>query len=727
MRLIFFTLLICSNIALLNGQSVTLEQPSKISHRYFTSQELDSLVHSIARQAFRDNKVPDSHFEKQYEIIKPLLNGYIFPKLKEQFRITEFYNEQTIAGYRDPKKFMLLKNQYLKHFQRIVYNEIYENENLSWALNFNTNDRIVHFHSDVTVAQNGNLEIEETITVYNGDGEGNKLYANGSVLSAGTDNNAIQRGIIRGFPTDYEYPSGFVKRVPFEVLKVTRNGKDEPFHMENGIEGELIYTGDKDIFLETGFHIYTIRYTTSEQLNYFDDVDELKWNVTGNGWIFTIDSASCKINFPENASVVNSVCYTGPQGSYDSNCNSTESKSGTIAFRTTMMLPSYEGFTIGVHWAKGVFSQPSAISSAIKFWCDNLPFLIGVITLLLISIIDFLIWKRHGKDPAKGVIFPLYEPPAGLSPAATGFIYNQKFHYRHASATILDAAVNHIVTIDVTESDSIFKSTEYKISPGTKKSADFKPGYETHAGSVMQLSGKPIAAGTYNSSLASFTTDLSKSLENKFQADSGKKNITNAMFDMNSRFNRPGSLVLVISLIGIVVTLIYLGSFLLTVYSLILFFSALTIHLIYCSIMKKYTSEGRKTMDAIEGFRMFLSTTEKDRYNLMNPPKQTIQLYEKYLPYAVALDVANEWSEQFETILAAASAQENYQLTWYRGFSGSSTRSMQSAMASSFASSFAGTISSSSTPPGSSGGSSGGFSSSGGSGGGGGGGGGGGW
>ncbi|MBK8413749.1 MAG: DUF2207 domain-containing protein [Bacteroidetes bacterium] len=72
-----------------------------------------------------------------------------------------------------------------------------------------------------------------------------------------------------------------------------------------------------------------------------------------------------------------------------------------------------------------------------KFWCDNLPFLIGVITLLLISIIDFLIWKRHGKDPAKGVIFPLYEPPAGLSPAATGFIYNPvKFHYRHASATI---------------------------------------------------------------------------------------------------------------------------------------------------------------------------------------------------------------------------------------------------------------------------------------------------
>ncbi|MBK8413748.1 MAG: DUF2207 domain-containing protein [Bacteroidetes bacterium] len=179
------------------------------------------------------------------------------------------------------------------HFQRIVYNEIYENENLSWALNFNTNDRIVYFHSDVSVGRNGNLEVEETITIYNGDGEGKQLFANGSVLSAAPDNNAIQRYIIRGFPTDYEYPSGFVKQVPFKVLKVTVNGKDEPFHMENGIDGEPIYTGDKDIFLEIRFHIYTIRYTTSEQINFYDDVDELKWNVTGNAGIFTIDS--CKL------------------------------------------------------------------------------------------------------------------------------------------------------------------------------------------------------------------------------------------------------------------------------------------------------------------------------------------------------------------------------------------------------------------------------------------------
>ncbi|MBK8413750.1 MAG: hypothetical protein IPL22_04005 [Bacteroidetes bacterium] len=38
--------------------------------------------------------------------------------------------------------------------------------------------------------------------------------------------------------------------------------------------------------------------------------------------------------------------------------------------------------------------------------------------------------------------------------------------------------------------------------------------------------------------------------------------------------------------------------------------------------MKSYTQEGRKIMDAIEGFRMYLSTTEKERYLLMNPPKK---------------------------------------------------------------------------------------------------------
>ena len=62
-------------------------------------------------------------------------------------------------------------------------------------------------------------------------------------------------------------------------------------------------------------------------------------------------------------------------------------------------------------------------------------------------------------------------------------------------------------------------------------------------------------------------------------------------------------------------------------------------------------------MDKIEGFKLYLSVAEKDRLNLLNPPEKTPALFEKYLPFALALDVENAWSEQFAEVLAKAGTE----------------------------------------------------------------------
>ena len=66
-----------------------------------------------------------------------------------------------------------------------------------------------------------------------------------------------------------------------------------------------------------------------------------------------------------------------------------------------------------------------------------------------------------------------------------------------------------------------------------------------------------------------------------------------------------------------------------------------------------------------------LGTAEEARLNLLNPPDKTPELFEAYLPYALALDVENEWSEKFTAILAAASAAPGqpggYRPRWYSG------------------------------------------------------------
>jgi uncharacterized membrane protein len=150
------------------------------------------------------------------------------------------------------------------------------------------------------------------------------------------------------------------------------------------------------------------------------------------------------------------------------------------------------------------------------------------------------------------------------------------------------------------------------------------------------------------------------------------------------------------------------------------------VNLLFFVLLKAPTLEGRKIMDEIEGFKMYLSTAEQERLNLLHPPERTPELFERYLPYAIALGVENEWGEQFTDVFAAAAAetgQGGYHPSWYYGRSGYRGWSSPGRFASGLGSALGGSIASAATPPSSSSSGSGGGGSSGGGGGGGGGGG----
>src|SRR4029079_11459935 len=132
------------------------------------------------------------------------------------------------------------------------------------------------------------------------------------------------------------------------------------------------------------------------------------------------------------------------------------------------------------------------------------------------------------------------------------------------------------------------------------------------------------------------------------------------------------------------------------------------------------TPEGRAVLDHVSGFKQYLSITERERLDHMAPAADTPEIFEKYLPYAIALGVENRWAERFAGVLAAAAASGHQGFLWYSG--STSPWSDPTGFADSVGSSLSSTISSASTAPGSSSGSGGGGFSGGGGGGGGGGG-----
>ena len=148
---------------------------------------------------------------------------------------------------------------------------------------------------------------------------------------------------------------------------------------------------------------------------------------------------------------------------------------------------------------------------------------------------------------------------------------------------------------------------------------------------------------------------------------------------------------------------------------------AVLMAIVFYRLLKAPTREGRRVMDKIEGFKMYLGTAEKDRLERMKGPELTPEVFEMFLPYAFALGVGNTWCERFENRLRAMQRDPNdYHPSWYHG--SSLRHSGLGALSSGLGGAFTQAISSASSAPGSSSGSSGGGSSGGGGGGGGGGG-----
>ncbi len=85
---------------------------------------------------------------------------------------------------------------------------------------------------------------------------------------------------------------------------------------------------------------------------------------------------------------------------------------------------------------------------------------------------------------------------------------------------------------------------------------------------------------------------------------------------------------------------------------------------LFLHLMSAPTVAGRRIMDAIEGFRMYLSDAQQS-------PAMAPQMVEKYLPYALALDVENAWGERFTAALGVATpGPETFHPAWYSRQSG---------------------------------------------------------
>ena len=465
---------------------------------------------------------------------------------------------------------------------------------------------------------------------------------------------------------------------------VDENGKK--YKVDKGKSGEqwVLKIGDPDKTIE-GDHRYIISYSVKGGLRYFEDHDELYWNITGTEWNVPIRKVTATITLPEDVAEndIKIECYSGAYGSNEKNCTGISNGKSTI-FTNTIFLNSYQGLTIVKGFPKGTVAVllPEKYIPFFERWYGKITLvgiIIGVILWYVILPIYLVIrWFQKGRDPYVGIpITATYDPPKvgkrSLTPAETGALMDEHVDKRDLFATIIDLARRGHIKIREP------KDKEFHLDKTTPKKKDTLLPFEQ-----TLIDGIFAGVDTVNLKEVKFYTTASK-----VETELYNLMVTHKFFPKNPRTTR-----------NIYYGIGAVGMF---TFNWVLAFIAF----VFGRLMPAKTLLGAQTAMQARGLKNFLTSQERQ----LNFQGDKQMFFEKLLPFAAAFGVEKAWAKRFEAI-------DLKNPDWYEG---TSTGHFNSALFASHLSNSYSSFASSSTPPSSSGSGFSGGSSGGGGGGGGGG------
>lgn len=534
------------------------------------------------------------------------------------------------------------------------------------------------------------------------DTHGGRMTVTETIQLTFSDQN---HGILRAIPEKYKKNS-----LKLKVLSIKRDGSQEPYSTYGQGSNEVLKIGDADKTI-TGPHTYEIRYEMQGIISFYEKYDEWYWDINGDQWGQPFDRVSGEVVLPAGWSdegLPRPSCYTGHEGSTEQACTIERTTEGYKFEAGRDFLPR-ETLTVAFTTRKGLFVPRDSLD----WYRDNSMQLVGLAAGLGLSFVAFRQWWRYGKDyKGRGVIIPEYQPPKGLSPAEAGMLADYRVDGRDLSATIIDLSVRGYIKIrdDEKKTLGLFKKHEFSLELVKDDLSKLKP----HEKQLVEALFSSATIGTIQkiadidkAKMYKTVTSIRGKLKNTLKKEHGLIEET------------PGKSQLKL-------WAILIGSFILVVvahpgWGWILGFIVAILTSVAClALMQRRSHAGVEAYEKIKGLELYMNTAEKDRLKMMQSvdrpyaePAKTVHLFEKLLPFAIALGVEKSWANQFEGIYKEPPG-------WYSGnytafntaYFVSSLNSGVSAMNSSF------TASSSSGGSGSGGG---GFSGGGGGGGGGGG------
>lgn len=514
--------------------------------------------------------------------------------------------------------------------------------------------------------------------------------------------NAIIHGIYRLYPVKIRENDNALRHYGFEVLSAKLDGSNIPYSVTNEGYTAGVAIGDPGKKAPGGSHTYELVYRTTGHVRFLPAYDEIYYNVTGNFWKFPIDHVSFTLKLPGGVPPEAATAFTGSLGAKGSGYRMT----GPSSLETTGAFDPGEGISVAFRWNKGIVTEPE------KSFSD----LMGTnrtLTLFAIPLFQFLLFlflRRVWTYRRKGVVFPLFHAPRGMSPGAVACLKNRSYPAILLQADILWAAVNGFLRMCLRDKKTIILE---KRDPAGRRLPEWcaallggiqREIFSSGNQSVIDLRRAKEGKGcdTITRSYLNLKKKYGKKLKGVWSETRLPGIISTSIglgffwFAMYCGIYYPGldsdpaysplEMLFVFGglfglcllffhgfrksyaafsglhrLMGMVVSVaMILMLVLLHLYLLdfdMAFFAgfALVICTAAWSLSRpcvRLSDKGVRMDTEIRGLEMYIRTAEKHRLEKINAPEDTVEKYEEILPYAAALNCAEAWQKRFEPLLA---------------------------------------------------------------------------
>lgn len=429
-------------------------------------------------------------------------------------------------------------------------------------------------------------------------------------------------GIYKSIPLWQKYYED--NKEVIQKVKITNlRAIGEKFVLNNTNDSIGIRIGSSRTIASSGLHTYTIKYRYDMGIDFNNNFDNLIFNVFDNYDNTTINKLNITINMPENIENEKIIFFKGTQDITDK-VNYTINEKTLNAVLSNYLLN--ESITVKMILPNGYF-----VGGNYNYGFICLTICIG---LIVISIISFILWIKHGKDYDKKCKTVEFYPPDDLDSAQIGYIYGEKSIKKLTSSLIIGLASKGYIEIKE------ISPNKYEIINIGKNKTNLKRMSITEQIVYLELFKK---SDTNILSEDSTFSKVFNKIKNTLEATIDKKvNDIKSRKMMNITF-----FLLIISVVAWIVAYIYIKDLdpkLNWLY--ILSFIAIFITGFFSIIMERKTAYGEMIIAKVMGFRNYLDVAEKNQIEML--AEENANYFFDILPYAYVLDVSKKWIDKFD-------------------------------------------------------------------------------